>query len=264
MALDQPTAPVSQLFSSFQGEGPRVGLKTLFLRLRGCNWNCDYCDTDTAVEGEAWVETAPGSRRFQRRSNPLSLSDVAEALSSLNASRPGHADLAVTGGEPLLHASFLNALLPAWLDSAEPRPHVLLETNGTLPEALRETLVLWDTVSMDIKLESATGQPTPWERHAQFLETLREARNVVVKLVVGRRTELDELRRVLALLQTAALDGPQIVVQPATRVRPAEQDWPIELDCPPSSRLLAMLDLFAMKGFTARVIPQTHKLLGEI
>ena len=260
MELKPPSAPVSQIFSGIQGEGSRVGLRTLFFRLRGCNWNCLYCDTDSSLDGKARIEIEPGSRCFKERANPLSVSEASDALSSLYRPSSGAVDLAVTGGEPLLYPSFLKALLSGWPDSGLPRPHVLLETNGTLPEALEETFPLWDTVSMDIKLQSATGQPTPWDLHGRFLDKLREAPNTIIKLVVVHDTDLQELLQAVELLRLAGLKCPEIVLQPVT----VGEGWPLKLDCPPPPQLLSMMELFAEQGFTCRVIPQTHKFLGDL
>lgn len=43
---DGSTLEVKEIFKTFQGEGPFVGVPAIFIRLAGCNLACDFCDTD--------------------------------------------------------------------------------------------------------------------------------------------------------------------------------------------------------------------------
>lgn len=43
--------PVAEIFGpTIQGEGPHVGMKTLFVRVAGCDFKCDWCDSKFAWE----------------------------------------------------------------------------------------------------------------------------------------------------------------------------------------------------------------------
>ena len=103
---------VSEIFSSFQGEGLFAGRRHVFLRLAGCNLRCSYCDTPDSLERTptCTIHDCDGGERSL--ANPLR----PDRLSSLLApflSAPGVHALAVTGGEPLLQAGFLADVLSA-------------------------------------------------------------------------------------------------------------------------------------------------------
>jgi len=135
--------------------------------MAGCEFGCDYCDQPEARRAprRARVETFPGRRSFESLLNPLSAEEVARAVLRLQSGGL-HRALALTGGEPLMQAGFLAALLPLVRGKGL---KIFLETNGARPAELRALLPLLDIVSMDFKLRSATGRPTPVKRHAEFL-----------------------------------------------------------------------------------------------
>lgn len=106
--MSESRVRVSEVFYSLQGEGRRVGLPTLFIRLTGCPLRCGYCDTTYAFQGGAWRTIA---------------SLVAEAR------QQAVRHVCVTGGEPLAQRAclgLLSALSDAGFD-------VCLETSGALP-----------------------------------------------------------------------------------------------------------------------------------
>lgn len=185
---------VVELFSSLQGEGPRLGERQVFVRLGGCNLHCDYCDEPETIpipSGRLW-----SARRVKR------------AIMSLARGRP-HVSVSWTGGEPLLHPRFLLPLL-GW--ARERGLQNYLETNGTLPAALRALAPLCDAVAMDVKLPSATGREC-WGAHAAFLAAAPAG--TFVKVVLAENSTEAEWRRVLALLRAAPRRVP-LYLQPVT------------------------------------------------
>ena len=44
---------VCEIFESINGEGTRAGQLAVFVRLKGCDLNCSYCDTKWANVPEA-------------------------------------------------------------------------------------------------------------------------------------------------------------------------------------------------------------------
>ncbi|MBI5696209.1 MAG: 7-carboxy-7-deazaguanine synthase QueE [Nitrospirae bacterium] len=240
---------VSEMFGSFQGEGPMVGERHLFLRLCCCNLRCQYCDTrDSLTEQPVARISAPDGSGVRSLPNPLRAEVVAELLDSMEP-EPGHYyALTVTGGEPLEQPGFLVDIL-GLLDG---RYRVVLETNGTLAGAFREVGHLVDVVSMDVKLPSVTGLGPLWDRHLAFLEECRH-KELVVKAVFSEDTPVEEVGHAARLIAGYAPDA-VFVLQPMSvsgAVRPQPED-----------RLLALYMEARRSLANVRVIPQVHKIMG--
>lgn len=253
MSNGKALAPVTECFSSLQGEGLLVGLRQIFLRLAGCNLACTYCDTAGVHElpKECQLELTPGRRDFVTLPNPVSGEQIVAHLKRWVEGWPGiHHSISVTGGEPLLHAE----ALAQWLPQLQTLLPIHLETNGTFPTALASLIDYVDYVAMDIKLPSASGVNGMWEEHEAFLEVAAR-KNVYVKLVVDETTQNWEIERSCALISAVSRDIP-LILQPVTRA-----------DCTIALSPLRTLELqeFA-DGFLAevRVIPQTHKFMGQL
>lgn len=103
--------PVIETFSSIQGESTHAGKRCFFIRLAGCNLDCNYCDTAYARNG--------GVKR------PVSELAAEAAESGMDV-------VEITGGEPLLHPA-TPLLVQKLLDMDLP---VLIETNGSLDISL--------------------------------------------------------------------------------------------------------------------------------
>ncbi len=250
--MAEPSAPIFEIFSAIQGEGLLVGTRQVFVRFCGCNRRCAYCDTREAIQPSATcaVEQEPGSRRFAAQPNPMSPLQVAEAAAALNTSPRLHHSVSLTGGEPLLFPDFILAISPLLLERGLP---VYLETNGTLPDALERVIGAVRHVAMDIKLESATGQPTPWDAHVRFLR-IAAMHGVQVKVVVTSMTPDDELALVAKVVNEGWFKAP-VVLQPVTPTGGAR---------PPSAAVMLRIQEFlARRVLSVRVIPQVHKLMGQ-
>lgn len=107
--------PLSEYFSSFQGEGKFTGAYCLFLRFSECNFRCSFCDT---------------SDRLGKINHQLELEEILELLKEF-----GHRRVVITGGEPLLYPEHLQSLQIA-LDKLPIAVEV--ETNGAL--SLKDSL----------------------------------------------------------------------------------------------------------------------------
>lgn len=239
--------PVTEIFSSIQGEGPYVGARQIFLRLPKCNLTCPYCDTETEVPDQLRIEKVPGTRLFSKIENPVPIDKLLGLLQIFDFSI--HHSLSVTGGEPLLWADELQVLLPFLKEKGL---NIYLETNGTLPERLLQILPMVDIISMDIKLPF--DSETFWEVHESFLRYSTQ-KEVFVKIVASQETNLKDLRHACDLI--ARVD-PSIltILQPVTQFH--------GIQSPKPQQLLEWQSLLLEKLINVRVIPQTHVFLGQL
>lgn len=245
---------VSEVFSAIQGEGALVGHRQVFVRLTGCNIRCAYCDQPEALEsrpGPCRLEQAPGLRDWSWRPSPLAPGEVAGAVARLWQGLPHHS-VSITGGEPLLQAGRLRRLLPLLAGAGQA---VMLETNGTRPGALAQVLEWVDVVSMDLKLDSVDGQGVDLDTHRRFLELAR-ARAVYVKVVLGPTTSDLELSLALAMVAETA-PGCSVFLQPVTPFAAVTQS-------PSPAQVLGWQALALRIHPGVRVVPQTHKAIGQL
>ena len=145
---------VSEIFTSFQGEGPYIGTPATFLRLYGCNLNCEWCDTDISTY------------------EMLSVDDVAEILitqmefNNINL-------LVITGGEPTLQMEEIKRLIKELPEDIK----IQLETNGSIFEYLSE-------------IEYVIS---PKEDKEKVFENYYKYENVFFKFVITSKEDIDEV-----------------------------------------------------------------------
>ncbi len=100
---------LAEKFASINGEGKKAGEPAVFIRFPGCNLKCTYCDTQWAVEENAWKEE-------------LSLDDLRDYLRET-----GINNVTLTGGEPLLQ-KHINTVVKELLEDGYT---IEIETNGS-------------------------------------------------------------------------------------------------------------------------------------
>ncbi|MBM3253570.1 MAG: 7-carboxy-7-deazaguanine synthase QueE [Candidatus Omnitrophica bacterium] len=232
MSKNKPKAHILEIFSSIQGEGPYVGIKQIFIRFRGCNLRCSFCDTDSFGKSEGF-----------------SVDEILGKLSTLKKENPNIHFISLTGGEPLLHSRFLGKLLPKL---KKMNFKIFLETNGTLPEKLMEIINFVDIISMDIKLPSTTGKTPFWGEHKRFLKIALK-KEVYIKTLISSTTKEEEFLRSVNLVRDIDKDIP-FVIQPVSAKNGIKP--------PLAEKLLKFQTLASRNLKEVRIIPQIHKILG--
>lgn len=229
-----------------------VGLRQVFLRFRGCNLTCDYCDTPTACTAEpCLVEQAPGRRDFIPTPNPVALEQIVSLVDGWQHGWPRvHHSISITGGEPLLS----HAALQFWLPELKSLLPVYLETNGIMHAALRLVIDHVDIVGMDIKIPSTSGCTDLWDDHRSFLEIAAE-KNVFVKVVVGEQTQDWEILRASEMVAAVDRQIP-LILQPITGSGVKVGVNPV--------RALEFQEIACRQLCEVRIIPQTHKFMAQL
>jgi organic radical activating enzyme len=243
-------ANVSELFVSFQGEGPHAGRRQLFVRFAGCPLRCRYCDTPESLVP---VETCRvfGPDGAHALPNPLDAATLTREVRALAAGAPPLHAMAVTGGEPLSQVDFLEA----WLATKPLDVPVLLETAGILPARLARLAPLVTIVSLDVKCPSNTGERARWDEHVACLAAaVGGGREVYVKMPVDSGTALDEVEQGARLVADA---GPDVALFLTPLTEPAGTRPTI--DTHELERLHAVASRHVRD---VRVLPQLHKVLG--
>ena len=249
---DPEFAPIKEVFCSVQGEGPYVGTRQAFVRFSGCNLSCEYCDTDFANPGTCNYEKIEGSSIFEKIPNPVSvekLEDMLQPFKKLHS-------VSLTGGEPLLHADFIENL-----NLASP---LYLESNMTLPEQAEKLSEKVTYVAGDFKLPDAIREFCPETREIHMENTiecfklLRESssRDCFCKIIVGRSTEFETVMlaaEAIAAYVSCIILQPETPIGSSARTQQSTQSY-IQKMLKLQKNLLELKD--------TRIIPQTHRMWG--
>ncbi|MDP7032875.1 MAG: 7-carboxy-7-deazaguanine synthase QueE [Planctomycetota bacterium] len=247
-----PQANLIEIFSGIQGEGLLIGERMVFVRFTACNLTCDYCDTpmgrplDTVVQ----IEKTPGRRDFSTRTNPLKVAEVTQSIRQLTRSAGLHRWVTLTGGEPLLYPKFLEALIPH-IQAAGLQ--IQLETNGHFPKRLESVGPNIDLIAMDIKEKCDGGQ---LETSLRFLEVAKLSSRVYLKMVV--RPSPDIAHFVQTARSVSQIDpNIPLVLMPVTPFGPIHSP-------PTPQEILHLQERLLQEHREVRVIPQTHKITGQL
>ncbi|MEA3489732.1 MAG: 7-carboxy-7-deazaguanine synthase QueE [Candidatus Omnitrophota bacterium] len=225
-------AKISEIFLSYQGEGPFAGSRQLFIRFYGCNLSCLYCDT--------FLES------YKSFSRDTLLGKVLDFEDDYN-------EVSLTGGEPLLYAGFLEEFLPLFRRHRASR--IYLETNGTLPDELDTVIEYIDIIAMDFKLPSSAGNPGDlWQAHERCA-AIGSRKELIVKTVITDSTTIDDVKRMSGIL-SGIKGGVLVVLQPVTPVN--------ERVKAPDEEMISYFRGYVRKetGKEVMIMGQMHKCLG--
>lgn len=222
-----PRLRITEIFLSVQGEGLHVGERTVFVRFYGCPLRCVWCDQPEAL-------THTGLGRF----DDFSPEGARDRVLSFPAARR----VCLTGGEPVVapKASLLWLLRELHSNGY----WISVETSGVrIVEELFEWIDFWTVAPKGRSAETfegdVVGAQTPALR--RFLQVPEERRQF--KFVIQDRRDIEDSLEILDALDYRGA----VVLQPEHGRgdgRMIFEWWPWD------------------RYPEARMIPQTHKILG--
>lgn len=256
---------ITEIFSSFQGEGPYAGKRQIFIRFPGCHCSCFYCDTSSARDPEPrFCNLLLLNKKTYAKRNPLSTNTVLNCVKDLLT--PDLHSIAYTGGEPLRSHSFVKEIAK----EAKVVMHLknFIETNGysaTAFESLADSNCL-DFASIDIKLMShrAVKEKDYENLYSSAMECVKisvdRGIKTIVKIVVIRNTAVEELKKICDDL-SGFKSRIKFVLQPVN-VNIATQPHLHRADIVPDIEELFKLSEIAGSILPdVMVLPQVHKIM---
>ena len=160
---------VVEIFTSINGESKRAGELAVFVRFKGCNLCCSYCDTAWANEADA-------------KFSEMTPEEILEHVKNTEVK-----NVTLTGGEPLLQND-IEKLVEMLIDAGL---RVEIETNGSV-NVNEKSWAKRPSFTLDYKsISSGQSGKMCMENFAGVTES------DVVKFVVGSREDLDDAYRVI-------------------------------------------------------------------
>lgn len=169
---------VTEKFASINGEGVLAGQLAVFIRFKGCNLNCSYCDTAWANQEDA-AFTGMNGRQIYNYIKETGIKNVT-----------------LTGGEPLLQPD-IGKLLQILGSDGELR--VEIETNGSIDLSEFTEFSNPPVFTVDYKLPDSLMESKMLLSNFRLL-----TKKDTVKFVAGSKKDLDRAREIIGAYDLTA------------------------------------------------------------
>lgn len=162
---------VVEKFVSINGESRRAGQLAVFIRFRGCNLNCSYCDTKWANTNECPADE-------------MSPDEIYAYIKSTKVN-----NVTLTGGEPLLQKD-MDRLLK--ILSGDKSLYVEIETNGSVNIGWVKNIKNSPSLTMDFKSPSSGMCEKMLMENYKYIES-----KDTVKFVCGSYEDLIKAKEII-------------------------------------------------------------------
>ena len=202
---------VAEIFMSYQGEGPLMGSRTLFIRLQGCNQRCQWCDTKHALGATMGKE--------------YSAQDLFDKIKELRVNEFDSFDICITGGEPLLQQ--MDPELREFVAWVGIHHRLTLETNGTvIPDA--KFISCFNHISISPKLK-ATGMKNDVDvdtlmKFADVVFSDALPIRIIYKYVVDPHNMPECIQEIQKIHEQFPVEAIDIFLMPITDTTPDDKD----------------------------------------
>lgn len=232
---------VSEIFTSFEGEGVFVGKKTLFIRLSGCHLKCRWCDTKYALPLDSGTD--------------YELNEVKDLI--VKQLQPFTYKVNFTGGEPLLQTDAVVQLADFIKTHTNLRTYI--ESSCFDSELFSKILPYMDICKVEFKTEDSKvvddgDYDDLLSNEFRCLElAVKNNKTTYIKIVVTNSTNLESFKNLVYNI-SKKIDPSYItsfVIQPSYGI-----------DQPTVNKLLDTYDIVQPMFPEVRIIPQLHKEIG--
>lgn len=162
---------VVEKFVSINGESRKAGQLAVFIRFRGCNLNCSYCDTKWANTNECPADE-------------MSPEEIYEYIKSTKVN-----NITLTGGEPLLQRD-MDRLLR--ILSEDKNLYVEIETNGSVDISWVKNIENSPSITMDFKSPSSGMSDKMLMENYRYIDS-----KDTVKFVCGSYEDLIKAKEII-------------------------------------------------------------------
>ena len=236
-AAKDTTIRISEIFGpTIQGEGPLIGLPTVFVRTGGCDYRCSWCDTLHAVDSQ-----------YRDDWKPLSVDAIWHEVTTLSGGKP--LTVSLSGGNPAIQP--LADLIAKGHGEGY---RFALETQGSIA---KEWFADLDYLVLSPKPPSSTMQ-TDWDKLEGCLAAAGNGPQISLKFVI-----FDDADYAYAKDASARYPRLNVYLQPGNHTPPPPEDDDALVDINGiMDRMLWLVEkVSADRWFDVRVLPQLHVLL---
>ena len=193
--------PISEIFSSLQGEGVNIGKPSIFVRFGTCNLSCGWSRVNGAWEKNGgWQCDAYYSWMDAKDFKLMEVFEVVSRIKELGLGlKIKH--LIFTGGEPLLQQNRIRQILYALEVSMRLTDYdhvkVEVETNGTiLPEQSTWSRIKYWDISPKL---SNSGMPEERRIVPNVIKFFRSFKDAYFKFVISSAEDVLEMQRTFVI-----------------------------------------------------------------